>query len=184
MIFININQRISNINNLFVCGELASSGIMGANRLASNSLIECLVFGKRAVDFSINNKYDEHIPEFKPLYHVNNDYTEIYADLKKDVATLMLKNAGIIRNRQLLEEGLERINEQEQNIPQEEYEYYTLLCRNLLTVARLIIKSALYREESRGGHYREDFPQSNDKFLVHIVQQINNHITTIPVNTY
>ncbi|MCC8173465.1 MAG: L-aspartate oxidase, partial [Odoribacter sp.] len=81
----------------------------------------------------------------------------------------------------LLNEGLNKLEKLEQNVPKEEYEYFILLSRNLINVARLIIRSALYREESRGGHYREDFPKVDEAYLFHIVQQKGKDITTIPV---
>ncbi|GHV63861.1 L-aspartate oxidase [Bacteroidia bacterium] len=168
----------TNIQNLYACGELASSGIMGANRLASNSLIECLVFGKRAVDFSLTSIPIAAKTDFIPLYHINTSYAERYDALKKDIAILMMRHAGIIRNENLLIEGLQKLETLKNKIPQDAHEYYLLLCNNLLTVACLIIQSALYRQESRGGHFREDFPQSDDRFLVHIVQQIGKEIST------
>ena len=64
----------TNIKRLFICGELASSGIMGANRLASNSLIECLVFGKRAIEASRKNLKTSPTQVFKPIYHCNENY--------------------------------------------------------------------------------------------------------------
>lgn len=71
----------------------------------------------------------------------------------------------------------------EDNLPREINEYYTLICRNLITVARLIIRSALYRHESRGGHFREDYPCSDASYLFHIVQQKEKDLRTLPVNT-
>ena len=173
----------TNIRNLYIFGELASSGIMGANRLASNSLIECLVFGKRAIEASQRTPAAEKIPQFFTRYHCNNQHAEIYVELKKEISKIMTIHAGIIRNAQLLQKGLEQLDLLEKRLPNEENEYYSLLTQNLITVARLIIRSALYRQESRGGHFREDFPQTNDAYLYHIVQQKNQEIRTIPVKT-
>lgn len=171
----------TNIRRLYICGELASSGIMGANRLASNSLIECLVFGKRAIDASRQNTNDGDTPAFTPLYHCNERYAPIYTQLKKDVSRLMTVHAGIIRNETLLQEGLDKLQQLEDALPTEANEYYSLISHNLITVARLIIRSALYRQESRGGHFREDFPVSDDAYLYHIVQQKEQEIRTIPI---
>lgn len=173
----------TNIDNLFVCGELASSGIMGANRLASNSLIECLVFGLRAVEESRKNKPDSHIPSFTPYYHYDTGKAEAYVQLKKDVARIMTDHAGIIRSEDSLKQGLQKLDallsEDSGNIN----EYYALISRNLITVARLIIESALYRRESRGGHFREDFAVADTAYLFHIVQQLGKGIKTVPVDT-
>lgn len=173
----------TNIPNLFICGELASSGIMGANRLASNSLIECLVFGKRAIEFSHRNTPVKNLPDFKILYHCNPGQDEAYIRLKKEIAALMSNHAGIIRNEKGLEEGLRKLDALEKQIPDDAYEYYALISRNLIEVARLIIRSALYRKESRGGHYREDYPETDDAFLCHIVQQKGKALRTLPINT-
>lgn len=173
----------TNIKRLYICGELASSGIMGANRLASNSLIECLVFGKRAIEASRQNRGSETSPRFFTRFHSNEHYAPVYIQLKKDIARLMTVHAGIIRNAALLQEGLDKLQLLNTEIPAEENEYYSQISHNLITVAQLIIRSALYRKESRGGHYREDFPVSDNSYLYHIVQQKNKEIQTIPVNT-
>lgn len=156
---------------------------MGANRLASNSLIECLVFGKRAIESSRHNTPMENLPNFPSLYHCNPGRDETYIRLKKEIAALMSIHAGIIRNEKGLEEGLQKLDALEKQLPDDTYEYYTLISRNLIEVARLIIRSALYRRESRGGHYREDHPEANDAYLHHIVQQKGEPIRTIPINT-
>lgn len=172
----------TNIHHLFVCGELASSGIMGANRLASNSLIECLVFGQRAVEAARKNKPENDIPDFSTTFYSNNNYAAGYIQLKKDISRIMTDYAGIIRCEKGLQDGLEQLEKLEQEIPAETNEYYAQISRNMVTVARLIILSALYRQESRGGHYREDFPENNDRYLYHIVQVKGQKIQTVSVD--
>ena len=171
----------TNIPHLYVCGELASSGIMGANRLASNSLIECLVFGKRAVEDSVCNRREAPIPETTPLFSLNHQKQDAYLSLKNKVANIMTQEAGIIRTANGLQEGLENLLHLEQTEIFEENEYYSLVSKNLLTVAELIIRSALFRKESRGGHFRSDYPTPNDKYVCHIIQQKGKEIKTTPV---
>ena len=171
----------TNIPHLYVCGELASSGIMGANRLASNSLIECLVFGKRAVEDSVCNRREAPIPETTPLFSLNHQKQDAYLSLKNKVANIKTQEAGIIRTANGLQEGLENLLHLEQTEIFEENEYYSLVSKNLLTVAELIIRSALFRKESRGGHFRSDYPTPNDKYVCHIIQQKGKEIKTTPV---
>ena len=87
----------------------------------------------------------------------------------------MTDYAGIIRNAEKLKQGLNELESLEDNLPREINEYNT--------VARLIICSALYRQESRGGHFREDYPCSDASYLFHIVQQKEKDLRTLPVNT-
>lgn len=176
-------QGQTNIKRLFICGELASSGIMGANRLASNSLIECLVFGKRAIEASVRNEDFSSNPDFQALFHCNESYAPCYTRLKAEISGIMTTYAGIIRNAELLETGLKALEETERRLPAEAHEYYSLISHNLVTVARLIIRSALHRQESRGGHFREDFPASDDAYLCHIVQQKGKDLYTTPIVT-
>ena len=171
----------TNIPHLYVCGELASSGIMGANRLASNSLIECLVFGKRAVEDSVRNRREVPIPETTPLCTLNNQKQDAYLSLKNKIADIMTQGAGIIRSADGLQEGLENLHHLEETEIFEENEYYSLVSKNLLTVAELIIRSALFRKESRGGHFRSDYPAPDDKNVCHIIQQKGKEIKTTPV---
>ena len=171
----------TNIPHLYVCGELASSGIMGANRLASNSLIECLVFGKRAVEDSVRNRREDPIPETIPSFSLDREKLDAYLSLKNKVADIMTQEAGIIRTANGLQEGLENLLRLEQTEIFEENEYYSLVSKNLLTVAELIIRSALFRKESRGGHFRSDYPTPNDKYVCHIIQQKGKEIKTTPV---
>lgn len=94
----------------------------------------------------------------------------------------MNDNAGIIRNEKLLSEGLEILEKEKEALGNDKEEYYTLLSYNLITVAELIIKPAIYRKESRGGHYREDYPHEENSFIKHIIQQKGRPIGAIPVD--
>jgi L-aspartate oxidase len=172
----------TNIPHLYVCGELASTGIMGANRLASNSLVECLVFGKRAVEDSLANRREAPAPDVEPLFTRDHSRLPAYLDLKKEIADLMTRDAGIIRSGEGLRRGLTRLEELAA-ANGGEAEYFARARENLLTVARLIIRSALYRRESRGGHFRSDFPVDDDAYLFHVIQQRGKEIRTIPVQT-
>lgn len=169
------------IENLYVCGELASTGIMGANRLASNSLAECLVFGYRAIEHTVRKREDtEHkIENLQPLFYINNNNQSFYTSSKEKISQIMTKCAGIIRNSKGLKEGEAELNKIEDQlhkaIEQEgvyhKKEYYLNAIQDLITVAQLIIKGALFRKESRGGHYRDDFPTEVNKKLYHSIQQ-------------
>ena len=176
---------------MYVCGEVASTGIMGANRLASNSLIECLVFANRAIEDSVKEDSIKDFPPFSTNYQRNEDNAQMYADLKERVAEIMNLYAGIIRSETGLKEGLHQIDELERMIDKTtskcsnstEKEYYTEASRRLLCVARLIMSPALLRKESRGGHYREDFPRADESYALHSVQRYGEEITTATVNS-
>ncbi len=185
------NNGRTDIKRLYVCGEVASTGIMGANRLASNSLIECLVFANRAIEDSVKEDSIKDFPPFSTNYQRNEDNAQMYADLKERVAEIMNLYAGIIRSETGLKEGLHQIDELERMIDKTtskcsnstEKEYYTEASRRLLCVARLIMSPALLRKESRGGHYREDFPRADESYALHSVQRYGEEITTATVNS-
>jgi L-aspartate oxidase len=164
----------TNINNLYAVGEVSSTGVHGANRLASNSLLECLVFAKRAVEHSLENKF---FVKYEPVnykkYFVDKTKEETYLSYKNKIAVLLSQNVGIIRNESDLNKTLTALNEIYSSFLFEENEYYSLRLMSLITVAQLIIKSALIRKESRGGHRREDYPQLNDQYLCEIIHRVN-----------
>lgn len=184
------NNGRTDIKRLYVCGEVAATGIMGANRLASNSLIECLVFANRAIGDSVKEGSIKDYPSFSAKYHRNEENAIMYADLKERVSEIMNLYAGIIRSETGLKEGLQQIDELERIIDKADSasngsldkEYYTEASRRLLCVARLIMSPALLRKESRGGHYREDYPCTDESYAVHSVQRYGEEITTAPVN--
>ncbi len=161
----------TSIRGLYAIGEVASTGLHGANRLASNSLLECVVCAYELADYlSFANllppkKIDRSILNTINLYSAplsESDYN--ISILKQDLKNLMWNNVGIIRTEKGLVEAKDEIEKMIENfkrnrkcLNQEEYEY-----RNMLTAALLVVKSALTRKESRGAHSRSDFKQTND----------------------
>lgn len=162
----------STIPRLFACGEVSSTGLHGANRLASNSLSEALVFGSRII---------QRIRELLPLAHnitsiSSNEGrvdspTQPIVERRLKLQKVMVRYAGLRRNEETLSKGFDELKRQ---LPifgsvlskREEYEF-----ANMLTCSLLVTTSALAREESRGAHYREDYPQRNDdQWRKHLIQ--------------
>lgn len=158
----------TNIKGFYACGEAACNGIHGANRLASNSLLEGLVFGKIISDEI--NKISESFEGFeKPLIKCTYDRDKSVghfdaAELKEKIQRLMTDRAGIIRNKHGLEDALNEINKINSVVMQSKCSSLAVIeLKNMLTVARLVAESALEREESRGAHYRTDFTKTDDE---------------------
>jgi L-aspartate oxidase len=163
----------TNIEGLYACGEVACNGVHGANRLASNSLLECLVFSKRAVDHSnflltsdIKKDFDLDLNKYR--YQRNKEQESFYLDIKNRISKIMNEFVGIIRKEEELVEALNEIQkfEESSNILDN---FYSIQLKNIITVCLLITKSALCREESRGAHFREKFPKENTDWQAHIV---------------
>ncbi len=161
------------INNLFAVGEIASTGTMGANRLASNSLIECLVMGYRIAYFIHNNSHllsPIHLPaSTNDLQHSNATPTEhstpwnnlASTTIQKKLGDLMMREVGIVRNYNSLNRAIEGIESLKKELinSSKEYNYFTTKAlMNRLNMARWITKAALERTESRGVHFRDDYP--------------------------
>ncbi|WP_458120572.1 L-aspartate oxidase [Paenibacillus sp. Z6-24] len=236
----------SSIPRLFACGEVSSTGIHGANRLASNSLSEAIVFGKRIVErildpswqgglaerestdhFTDNSEIavisnevsnrvsapttdEEHNPLIKGTEQSNslqtranrsgqlqsasrsfgdrenvNKFTNLSkpslllvaedTQLRLQLQQIMTRYAGIRRSHHLLQEGLLRLSRLPE-LPQRDLcTREQLEIHNMKTCAALILQAALYRQESRGGHYREDFPERNDRdWQKHTLQHITH----------
>jgi len=149
----------TSLENLWACGETSATGVHGANRLASNSLLEALVYGTR-VATDIANRSGAPVRASagatapQPA-HAPSDATQAISDLRN----VMYANVGLVRNAAGLREALARINELEA-LP----ESSAPVLRNLLVVGRLIAQAALDRRESRGSHYRCDYPNSDEAF--------------------
>jgi len=157
----------SSLAGLYAAGEVACTGVHGANRLASNSLLEGLVFGARAGQAAASDNKGSHIPAPSMVNSPDRDTREaapgIATAVRKRVKRLMWERVGIIRDRASLTRALD--------------EFARIAAGNLstsstnfVTLARLIATAALWREESRGGHYRTDFPEPQEKWRVHSIQ--------------
>lgn len=171
----------TNISGLFVCGEAASTGVMGANRLASNSLLECLVFGKRASEKAAKLVASEHLVEKPEPITLDAGNEQLFLTYQHEVAQIMSKKLGIVRNREDLEAALSRLSEIVSEFDKDQNEYNLIKIRNMSLISKLIAQSALIREESRGGHIREDFQKENPDFKTHIIQQKNKNIEFEPI---
>ncbi|MCX5779330.1 MAG: FAD-binding protein, partial [Firmicutes bacterium] len=159
----------TSINGLFACGEAACTGVHGANRLASNSLLEGIVFGERIVVNAGEIMYRRQVKEaevyedFDPNWVHKPPLQGISpAQAKLDMQTTMWEEVGIIRDAAGLKRASQRIEELFTAMTRGDDPLAYMEMVNMLTVARVIIQAALWRRESRGGHYRSDYPHRDD----------------------
>lgn len=174
----------TNVKGLYAIGEAASTGVHGANRLASNSLLECLVFGKRAIDTinSSNSVTDKYLDLMYGDIYADDDSFAEYEVLKEQIAVLMTNNCGILRTGEELIEALTTIKKLSENVNIIENEFNSFRKEMIVKVAELIINSALERKESRGGHNRKDYPYEDNNFIFHILQNKEKGIFYSKVN--
>ena len=164
----------TSIKNLYACGEVASTGLHGANRLGSNSLLEGLVFGKIAGQFASQDvKADvSHIRH--PLIKCqipHSDRTRLdTTDVRNSLRALMWRNVGITRKARPLTEAQEIIKFWQRYVMDKIFDGPAgWECQNMLTVCLLMAQAAHKRQESRGVHFRSDFPNTDDEqFKKHI----------------
>jgi len=159
------------IARLYAAGEVAMTGLHGANRLASNSLLEGLVFGHRAglharALLERDATVPPATPEWNPGTAVNSDESVVVAQNWDEVRRTMWNFVGIVRSNRRLERARKRIAMLQEEIREYYWDFLVtgdlLELRNIATVAKLIVRSALLRRESRGLHYTIDYPTPDD----------------------
>nr|WP_250565922.1 L-aspartate oxidase [Adonisia turfae] len=187
------------IPRLYAVGENASTGVHGANRLASNSLLECLVFGAQLKDITPQPLADLSQSDSAASDELTTppDLDEVASWLQQHrtaIGQLVWQSAGIAREANQMNAALDqleqwktefdalpltqivnRVNEQKNHTLPATLDFTILRLwaetRNLLTVAKLVLESALFRTESRGGHYRSDYPETDATWQVHTLVQ-------------
>jgi L-aspartate oxidase len=148
----------SSLAGLWACGEASATGVHGANRLASNSLLEALVYATR-VSTAVRQSANGAAVSAPLAYARVAADTATCAQAVEDLRNVMYANVGLVRDADGLCAALARIAELD-----DAYGAQSNELRNLLTVGTLIAKAALDRKESRGSHYRTDYPATDDAF--------------------
>jgi L-aspartate oxidase len=179
------------IDHLYAVGENSSTGVHGANRLASNSLLECLVYGAQLKNIQLADDLAE-VPTGKaPEIALAGEWLKALMHWRSHLPQLIWQSAGICRENSRLESALAQVTQWQaefsrlsisQALKLEPGESIQLPdsvsadhvrlwgeVRNLLAISALILKSARFRTESRGGHYRSDYPTPDDQWLGHTV---------------
>jgi L-aspartate oxidase len=190
----------TSIPGLYAVGETASTGVHGANRLASNSLLECVVFGASLAHLQLSELEETEIStQWEPLRFSDESQAQI-DQWRYELPRLMWQSAGICREESVMEKAIAQVEKWRSKFAQlslsqqlnerrswqyESAEMHSQIRRwgetcNLLDVASLILKSAIFRQESRGGHYRSDFPKDNPQWQVHTLVQGDRLWTSTP----
>jgi L-aspartate oxidase len=192
----------TSIAGLYAIGETASTGVHGANRLASNSLLECIVFAAQLSQIEIAVAHTDE-PSASVTIEAKEDSQEMekIALVRQELPALIWKSAGICRSHDTLASAIAQVNRWRQEIAHSAIARYILklspgdrvivtsstaeqqlrACAetlNLLDIGYLILKSAAFRTESRGGHYRTDYPQTSEQWQVHTLVKGQNWQTS------
>ncbi|MDD5014186.1 MAG: FAD-binding protein [Atribacterota bacterium] len=177
-----INEECeTSLKGLYAAGEVAG-GVHGANRLGGNSGTETLVFGARAgfysAKYAISENFNININIFNDMVKEKISETELFRNndndninpsiIRKELHSVMSKAGNILRNENQLKDALKKLDEIQSMIPNQYAENTKQLLEviknnNMISIARIIISAALTRSESRGAHFREDFPYIDDK---------------------
>lgn len=172
-IIVNSNSR-SSLNGLYACGEVSMTGVHGANRLASNSLLEAVVFAHRASKDikEFLSKYNSALPEFPDWDDsgtLTYDEKVLITHTIKEVKQTMWDYVGIVRSNERLHRAQRRISmlfEENEKLYKKTKIFQSILeARNLIACAHVIIKSAQLRKESRGLHFNIDYPEPDAEYL-------------------
>jgi L-aspartate oxidase len=165
----------TDLEGLYAVGETACTGLHGANRLASNSLLECLVIGRACATFIAGQDHVKvpTLPQWDESRVTNADEEVVISHNWDELRRFMWNYVGIVRTNKRLERAQHRIKLLKEEID-EYYRHFRIThdlleLRNLVDVAELIVKSALTRRESRGLHFSRDYPATLPKALPSIL---------------
>lgn len=170
----------TSVSGLYACGECACTGLHGANRLASNSLLEGLVFGtgvgKDAASPTRSPGRLEAPAEFGEVHRAEEGEGDLdYRAAREALREVMWEKVGILRWAAGLEEVLARIEGWMQDVRVVRPHREAIELNSMLTVAQTMARSAALRQESRGAHFREDFPELNDhEWRRHIIRRLTH----------
>lgn len=209
---VNTDGRVRNsadglVDNFFAAGECACVSVHGANRLGSNSLLECVVYGRRTGSAIATYVQDQSLPRVDETQYLQEAQQQIKAllaqsgdirihDIRQQVQDCLSQHCGVFRTADLIQEGLEQLQTFKQQYPNIRLDdkdtlwnteiIEALELRNLMVVGEVIMTGALQRQESRGAHSREDFPTRNDdQFLQHTLAYFSTagiELKYMPVN--
>ncbi len=184
----------TSIGNMYVCGEVAHTGVHGANRLASNSLLEALVYSHRSALKATNKlkllkEPPRVIPEWNDSGTINNDEWVLIKHDKHEIRNLMWDYVGIVRSDFRLNRAEKRIkmilHEVEEFYRKTKISEELLELRNLATVSSMIVTCAIMRKESRGLHFTTDYPEIDNKYFKHdtVIKQSIGNVQAVMKNT-
>ena len=194
------------IKNLYAVGEVASTGVHGANRLASNSLMECLVFAKKMSTINLESSTTKSTNRINKSFDLSDVDKDLFSKISTNIETLRKscwENIGVSRSKNkmklfysnfgkdksaIIDNSILNIIKEVEVSEKISFDEQHRRALNLLIdlqnrqiTTRLLVEACLFREESRGGHYRIDYPNKNDLWKCHSNQRINQKIVKSPI---
>ncbi|MGH9820779.1 MAG: L-aspartate oxidase [Pyrinomonadaceae bacterium] len=167
----------STLRGLYAAGEVSCTGVHGANRLASNSLLEGLVFGARAGEAAVKDTGQWSAVSGQRSVGqdsaIRNSQSQMSTAVRKRVKRIMWERVGILREKDSLQRALKEFQQIAAG-------NLSTSSRKFVTLASLVATAGLWREESRGGHFRTDFPEQHEEWRFHSIQKLGGDISSAP----